>query len=291
MMENHRWIPPYAPLIVGFESIRDEAAGLQRGPVWLIEPPVDVDRDRPDPQGGASFRHRNGLGEGHLVVALVTRVDRDMKLDSILNAIAAVESLDLPRLRLVVVGDGDAMETVAGRAGQANHRLGDEVVLLTGALEDPRPAYAAADIVIGMGGSALRGLALAKPVIVVGAGSFSRTFEPDSLPYFLRNGFYGNEAGDGDASALAEQIRALLDEKRRAELGAYGMRTVHERYSLDVMAGRLEQVYAAAIAEPPTWWRRNADAGYVYGYDLAHRWVPPSLKQSIRGAVPRLRTE
>ena len=46
MMENHRWIPPYAPLIVGFESIRDEAQRLQRGPVWLIEPPVDLDLDR-----------------------------------------------------------------------------------------------------------------------------------------------------------------------------------------------------------------------------------------------------
>jgi hypothetical protein len=66
---------------------------------------------------------------------------------------------------------------------------------------------------------------------------------------------------------------------------------VPERYSLDVMAGRLEQAYAAALAEPPTWWRRTAAAGYVYGYDLAPRWVPPSLKQSIRGAVPRLRTE
>ena len=49
---------------------------------------------------------------------------------------------------------------------------GRQVVLLTGEIADPRPAYAAADVVVGQGGSALRGMAFGKPLVVVGEGRF-----------------------------------------------------------------------------------------------------------------------
>ncbi|MGB5758706.1 MAG: glycosyltransferase family 4 protein, partial [Acidimicrobiales bacterium] len=243
MMENHRWIPPYAPLIVGFESIRDEAQRLQRGPVWLIEPPVDLDLDRLDEEQGAAFRAEHGFTDDHLLAVMATRIDRDMKLDSILRSIAAVELVADPGLRFVLVGDGDSMDTVRRRAELANERLGHAAVHLTGALHDPRPAYSAADMVLGMGGSAIRALAFAKPVIVEGAGSFSKVFEPSSLPYFLREGFYGHAGGDEAGELLADQIRTLLDPQRRAELGAFGLVTVQERFSLEVMTDRLEEVY------------------------------------------------
>ncbi|MGB5755460.1 MAG: hypothetical protein WBM50_00975, partial [Acidimicrobiales bacterium] len=89
----------------------------------------------------------------------------------------------------------------------------------------------------------------------------------------------------------ADQIRTLLDPQRRAELGAFGLVTVQERFSLEVMTDRLEEVYRAAIADPPSWWQRNADAAYVYGYDLSHRVLPPGLKQAIRSRIPRLRPD
>ena len=50
---------------------------------------------------------------------------------------------------------------------------GRQVVLLTGEIADPRSAYAAADVVVGQGGSALRGMAFGKPLIVVGEEGFS----------------------------------------------------------------------------------------------------------------------
>ncbi len=295
MMENHRWIPPYAPLIVGFESIRDEARELQRGPVWLIEPPVDVDADGYDPVAAAAFRDEYGIGDDDTMIGLVTRVDRDMKLDSILRAISAIDLADDAdgdgTARLVIVGDGDAMEDVRARAREVNDRRGREAVVLTGSLQDPRPAYSAADVVIGMGGSALRAMSFGKPLIVVGLGSFSKVFEPAALPYFLREGFFGQAEGDEEGEELAAQIRSLLDPARRAELSEYGLRTVRERFSLDLMADRLEEVYRAAATDPPSWWRRNADAAYVYGYDLAHRLMPSGLKQAVRRRVPRLRVD
>ena len=67
--------------------------------------------------------------------------------------------------------------------------VGRDVVLVTGALLDPRPAYAAADIVIGMGSSALKGMAFGKPLVVQGEQGFWKLLEPATLPIFLAQGF------------------------------------------------------------------------------------------------------
>ena len=68
------------------------------------------------------------------------------------------------RVRLVVVGDGRARGEVTRRAAKVNVAAGREVVLMTGEMEDPSPAYASADVVIGQGGSALRGMTFGKPL-------------------------------------------------------------------------------------------------------------------------------
>jgi glycosyltransferase involved in cell wall biosynthesis len=290
MMENNRWLPLWAPLIVGTEALRDEAQHLQRGPVWLLEPPVDVDRDAADPARAAEFRAQHGLADDEVAVVLVTRVDRAMKLDGILRAIAATRILDEPGLRLVVVGDGDAMDTVRSSANDANAALGRDAVILTGALLDPLPAYDAADIVLGMGGSALRGLSFGKPVIVLGEGSFSRVFSPETSSYFLRHGYHGVEFDDMSGTDLAEQIGSLLDPETRGTLGDFGASTVRERYSLEVATDRLEQMYVHALASPRKTLHRWGDAAYVVGYDFVHRRFPPTLRQAIRKRIPRLRT-
>jgi glycosyltransferase involved in cell wall biosynthesis len=290
MMENNRWLPPWAPLVVGTEALREEATSLQRGPVWLLEPPVDIDRDAPDPARAAEFRSTYGLGERELVVVLVTRVDRLMKLDGILRAIAATRRSTGTDVRLVIVGDGDAMETVRRAADEANAELGREAVTLTGALVDPRPAYDAADVVLAMGGSALRALAFGKPLIVVGEGSFSRVFSPETASYFLRHGYHGVEHGDMSGADLAEQIASLRDPEVRAKLGAFGASTVRERYALDVVTHRLEKIYADALASPRTGRQRWGDVAYVWGYDFVHRRFPPAWRQAIRRRIARLRT-
>ena len=77
---------------------------------------------------------------------------------------------------------------------------------------DPRPAYAAADIVIGMGGSSLRGMAFGKPTIVVGIGSSRRFFSRDERP-LLHYGLYGEVPLHSENDALVEQIRRLAGDE------------------------------------------------------------------------------
>ena len=65
---------------------------------------------------------------------------------------------DFP-LRLIIVGDGEVRSELNRLAAETNAKLGRTAVVLAGALLDPRPAYAAADVVVGMGGSPLGGMA------------------------------------------------------------------------------------------------------------------------------------
>ena len=159
------FVPRTMPLIVGTERIREAALTAGHRRVTLLEPPVDTEADHPSVKGG-EFRARHGIGADEVVAMMVCRLVPDLKLEGLLAACDAAG--DLARagypLRLVIVGDGPARNAVAERAAQTNATVGRLAVVLAGALDDPRPAYAGADITIGQGGSALRGMAFAKPL-------------------------------------------------------------------------------------------------------------------------------
>src|SRR5512144_2783022 len=151
---------------------------------------------------GRPIHHRRTNGQDHW-----------LKLEGLLRTIAAVEELAVDRpVQLVVVGEGSAAAQVQARADEVNARTGRRVVVLTGGLVDPRPAYAAADVVVGMGSSALRALAFGKPLVVVGEHGFSQPFTPETAGVFTRQGFYGLGPGVPAPDPLVGQLQALLDD-------------------------------------------------------------------------------
>src|SRR5260370_34024897 len=137
-------------------------------------PPVDVHRNAPGAVDPAPFRRTYGIEDGDITLVTVSRLAHWMKSESLLRTIDAVRTLgrDLA-LRFVIVGDGAAQAKLQQRADEVNAELRRSAVILAGALLDPRPAYAAADIGGGMGGSALRGMAFGKTVVIVGERAFS----------------------------------------------------------------------------------------------------------------------
>jgi glycosyltransferase involved in cell wall biosynthesis len=172
-----------------------------------------------------------------------------LKQESLERAIDAIELLAPEHTaRLVIVGDGSAAAELQSRADAVNARLGRNAVILTGALIDPRPAYAAADVMIGMGGSILRGMAFGKPCIVLGEQGFSDVFEPSTAKMFFWQGYYG--LGDGDLSPepLAHQLRRLVaSPDLRAELGRFSLDTIEQRYALAPLAADLDALYRTTV--------------------------------------------
>lgn len=270
-MSNVYFTPRHTPMIVGTRALEADLRARTLGPVWLMEPPVDIVADAPDAARGRSFREHLGLGDHHLVAVVVGRVDNDMKAESLRHTIDAIGAIAEPTLRLVIVGDGDAKAEMDGRAASVNAALGWEAVLLPGPLQDPRPAYDAADIALGMGGSALRALAHGKPLIVLGVGGFACRFEASTQDFFYEQGFFGEGSQEEPVEHLATLIRSLWDPSERVQLGAHGLAEVGARFGLERMAERLEGIYEQTLKTFPARPRRLANAGYVGARTVAHQ--------------------
>jgi glycosyltransferase involved in cell wall biosynthesis len=273
------FLPRDMPLIVGTEQIAAHERAAGRAAVDVIEPPVDVVHNAPGAADGAQFRRRHELDPDAFTVVCVTRLAAELKLEGVLAAIDAVARLALDGpAQLAIVGDGPTREQVQARAAEANARVGRRVVVLTGELKDPRGAYAAADVSLGMGGSSLRAMAFARPVVVQGERGFWEVVTPDTVAGFLWTGWYG--VGDGPEhgpARLEGLLRALRDDdERRAALGAYVRGLVEERFALQVTAPRQLALYHRAIESAPTSWRQwlapgGASASKLVAYEVRRR--------------------
>lgn len=242
-------VPPSVPLIMGTEDLGRQARARQAGPVWVIEPPIDVDRDNPS-LDGQPFRTAHGIADEDFLIVSVSRHALDLKLDSLVRAIDAVDMIGgRHRVVLALVGDGPARAALEERAEAVNHRLGRRAIILCGQLLDPRGAYAAADLVVAMGSSALRTLAIGRPLIVQGERAFSEVFEPPTLTMFLNQGFYGLADDAPGADRLAAQIeRLVLDADLRRHLAEYGREVVVERFSLERALALQLEIYREVVA-------------------------------------------
>ena len=86
-------VPRSVPLIMGTTALGDEARRRHGAPVWVLEPPIDTDADRPGHDGGA-FRATYGVGPDEtLLVVTVSRLAIDLKLDALVDAIDAADVL------------------------------------------------------------------------------------------------------------------------------------------------------------------------------------------------------
>ena len=250
------FFPKPIPLLVGTEQLQHTARAAGYPRVNLMEPPVDTDQDRPGVTGAeaAAFRARYAPDPTLPLAVMVCRLVPDLKRESLLTACGAVEELAAAGTpaQLVIVGDGPVRAELAERAELANRAAGRQLVVLTGELADPRPAYDAADVVLGMGGSALRALSFGKPLVVVGERGFSELLTERTAPTFLAEGWYGlgpGSRGEGTTGMRRSLTAVLEDPVLRAELGAYGRNLVQSRFSLKTAAETQEVEYRRAIAD------------------------------------------
>ena len=288
-MDVPGFLPTHVPLVVGTGELADEAR-VRHDEVHLMEPPIDDAANAPGDPGTA--RRRFGVAEDDLLLAVVCRLTADLqKVEGVLGAIDTVGRLARDRsVRLLVAGDGPGLPAVRAAARAVNAATGRETVLVLGALLDPRPAYEAADVVLGMGSSALKGMAFAKPLVVQGAEGFWELLTPQSVELFLRQGWYGHGSGSGD-EALTRALRPVLDDASlRVSLGQFGRRLVAERFSLDAAAERLEALYritaAARLGTPARVGRLAAPAVEVAKYKAVLRSAALRSWTARRAARP-----
>ena len=237
------------PLIVGTEYLVDDLDG-RAGETRLVSPPVNLESDNVDAVDTTEFLHLIGdPPPSQLRVVLVSRLDEEMKAHGVETAIRALERSYRTDLLLVVVGTGDAESRLRALGDAVNTRLGRRVVVFVGAMVDPRAAYAAADLALGMGSSAARALAFGRRLIALGESGWSLTFTPDTAGLLFRNSFWSDEHVANPVDRLAQAIEALaVDTDGRLDAERFARQFSEAHFGLTTMGARLADVYDAARA-------------------------------------------
>ena len=242
-------LPKALPTTFGTPELLDQARAAGHRRLELLLPPVDVHQNAPDAVDPQPFRKRYGVENRDLTLVTVSRLDTLMKAESLIRTVDAVRRLGrgLP-LRLMIVGDRDMRAKLERLAVETNAQLGRAAIVLTGALLDPRPAYAAADIVIGMGSSALRGMAFGKPVVIVGEQGFSAPLTPETAESFYYKGIYGQGDGSTGNARLVADICALAERPEQLlGLGKFSRQFVVRHFSLETVGARLAEFCRHAV--------------------------------------------
>lgn len=248
-----RVLPKALPTTFGTPELVDLARAAGRQRVELLLPPVDVQANAPGAVDTNPFREKYGIRHDCITLVTVSRLNLSMKFESLARTIDAVGTLgsELP-LQLIIVGDGGARTKLEGLASEVNERLGRPAVIFIGELLDPRPAYASADIVVGMGGSALRGMAFGKPVIIVGEQGFSAPFTPETAESFYYKGFFGLGSAHRNNNQLVADIRGIAEAPERfSVLGDFARQFAVRHYSLETVSSRLSEVCRSAANAMP----------------------------------------
>ncbi|SDB93454.1 Glycosyl transferases group 1 [Raineyella antarctica] len=246
-MEVPSFLPTHLPIVVGTPQLQQRMLAQGRT-AHLLEPPVDMDRFHT--VDASSARAGWGISEDELVIGVVSMLTTDLeKLQGVLEAIRVVDRLSADHpLRLLIAGDGEGRAAVEARAQAVNARHGRTVIQPLGFQLDSAPVYSAADIVLGMGSSAIKGMAHAKPLVVHGEAGFWKVLDETTAHDFLHAGWYGH-GGDGARDLVTALTRLVESPALRHRLGAYGRNLVIDRYDASRAAAHLATIYSDTVLD------------------------------------------
>src|SRR5207249_1831085 len=145
-----------------------------------------------------------------------------------------------PRTWLAIVGEGSQAAELRAQAAALSSQARDRIIF-TGRRDDISALTADLDIAVlpslreAQGISILEAMARRKPVVASAVGG---------IPEVLTDGADGLLVPPADTQALAEALgRLARSPSLRERIGQAGYETVVERFSIDAMVRRVQEVY------------------------------------------------
>ena len=234
----------YTRMVTVSNSVRRTvvASGANPNRVETIHHGTDVQAFAHTTLTASEARQQMGLPPDCVAVGIVGRIASEKGHKYLLEA--ARQLGDRYPLRYVVIGDGPDEAAIRQRAGDLG--LADKV-LFTGFRDDANNAIGALDIVTvpstwdePCSAVVQQAMALSKPVIGTQAGGTPEMVVEDET---------GLLVPVKDAAALAEAIAHLAgDAFLRRRMGQAGRARVEERFSLQVMTDKIEELYQREYA-------------------------------------------
>jgi glycosyltransferase involved in cell wall biosynthesis len=219
--------------------------GLPAARIVPLEATVDLERFRPG--DGAARRRALGFAPGDFVAGIVARVQPQRRFDLLLDA--AEEAVRAcPQLRLVVIGRGSKLESVAREPARRRGLL-DRVVFFPGYFEgaDYVDVLRALDVklflVPGTDGTARavrEALACGLPVLTTRRGA---------LPELVRDGVTGRVLDETPAAFAGALVALAREPEARRRMGEAARKDAESRFSLARQVATVAAAYRAVLAE------------------------------------------
>jgi glycosyltransferase involved in cell wall biosynthesis len=224
-----------AMVVVSQEARRRMIEVERIAPERLVFLPNGI-RALPRGDGGA-VRAELGIGPDDPVIGTVCILRSEKALDVLVRATALLVD-DFPRLRVLIVGEGDER----GRVQALVEQFGlEEHVLLTGARTDVPDVLAALDVAVlssdfeGIPLSLLEFMDAGKPIVATNVGG---------IPEVIEAGVHGVLVPPRNEAALAAAVGGLLrDPGGAAQLGARARERCRSEFSLGRTVERLQELY------------------------------------------------
>lgn len=218
-----------------------------RGVLRLLPYGADPAQLMADPESARAVRKRHGINDGDVVVLGIGRFVRWKGFDDLIASVGAAR-VDVPNLKLVLVGDGDLRVELQAQAGLLAHGAVSFAGMVT--RDEIGSYFATADVVAvpsvhadgyvdGQPNVALEAMAAGKPLVVTDVGG---------LPALVRDETCGLVVGEGDRGALARALVTLAQAPdRRTAMGAVGRARVERELNWDAYVEHLVQIYESAV--------------------------------------------
>jgi glycosyltransferase involved in cell wall biosynthesis len=243
-----RWACQFADcILVNALAVKDWLIGEGYDASKIVVIPNGVDLSRfEDAQMSASPFQAMGIGPGTPVVLVVSRLNPLKGLESFLEA-AALVAPAFPSARFVIVGDTNPNERAYWSVlTSLTEKLGmAERVTFAGLRQDVPQLLAAATVSVmpslneALSNVLLESMAAGAPLVATRVGG---------TPEAIEDGVSGLLVPPGDPRAMASAICRLLEDPVRAgKLGQAARRLINERYSMERMVTRTEQLYYALL--------------------------------------------
>jgi len=223
-------------------GVRDfciETEGLDPNRVFTVHNGVDLDKIN-CPQGVAELKAKLALPEGTPVVATVANMRRVKGIDTLLQT-AAIVRREVPNVRFLLAGTSlDSQYFEELKAFVRDSGLQDNVIFLGNfsevfALLKLSHVFCLLSRSEGFSNAILEAMASGLPCVATRVGG---------NPEAITDGYDGFLLAPEDPSAAAQRLVQLLknpDEARR--IGSAARRTVEEKFTSEIMAGQLAELY------------------------------------------------
>lgn len=151
-------------------------------------------------------------------------------------------------IKLVLIGDKPehSAEDIRPKLRKLAKPMGEDCVF-TGALDNPLPVMAGADIYVcparhhGISNSILEACALKKPIIATNVGQTNE---------IVHNGHNGYLVPVNDIDAIKECIIKLADmPKQRARMGHFSLGVVQREFNIEIQARKYRELYNKLLGE------------------------------------------